>query len=161
MFAVPLAAAGCMLNFSGGWLQPGLIPVAWFFLVRGLLSTSVLGMYYVSHKAAVTEVFVLEKERVEMNTSLALSATVGFVVGTLFIGAPSMRKRADESATGQRADYLTFGIVLAMAWVVCVPWALYMRHTIMTKPDDESGGPFRTISRVLRSGRPIQAVLFA
>ena len=65
MFAVPLAAAGCMLNFSGGWLQPGLIPVAWFFLVRGLLSTSVLGMYYVSHKAAVTEVFVLEKERVE------------------------------------------------------------------------------------------------
>ena len=90
-------------------------------------------MYYVAHKSALSEVFVLDNERVQMNTVLALCGMLGIVFGIFIIGTPSMRERTDGQSSGQRADYLTFAMICGAAWLMTIPWALDMRHTVMTK----------------------------
>ena len=52
-------------------------------------------MFFVAHKAAFSEVFVSEKERVEMNAFIAICAIIGFVVGVFLVGSPSIDARTD------------------------------------------------------------------
>ena len=43
---------------------------------------------------------------------------------------------------------------------MCIPWALDMRHTVMTKRDEESEGPLRKLLGIFRSGMTFQSLGF-